>query len=666
MPIATLVKLVASILLFCLTVFFAVSAFFGSAEIWQKSGSTGHWNLSKLDVIQRLRNGEFDTLTKKYTALDQKVADGDAPVDDLVNAFYSFELPDPSLHKTFSSWVTKRPNSFVPYLARAHYLVRLAFQYRGGKFASEVHPEQTDLMIKYFGMAVPDLQKAIELNSNAVSAYQRMMAIQRFTGDHGGIWQTFVIGYFQVPDGVPLIRSMSDALQPKWGGDPFNRFMFQTFAKIAGVFDSGFREALDDEDYIAADTATINKQYKEALKLWNKLLTTQNSAEIRLRRAWVLQQLDHTSEALRDILVATRLAPNNSDVFDEAGHIFLAKSAPQKALSYFNKALKLSPYKPRSLLGRARTLVKLERFDDAKRDLNNLDVFAKWDKWYQKARARMLRRRIGTDEETKYAHVRALELDPKNTKLLGEYSQYLLTLQDCDYFNYARRILDICYANQNCTRSQIDTTKSMVTMYRFKTQCTNIPDFKKYDAFFPPLNNLEEVRVKGLKMGDHKKTLLEKFPGAKTTRTDIANNAGAGGYIIKWGSQQNLPLLIVHATLDHRIYHIGYVEKYTGKTNLKELVEKYTKQFGPTDRRRLTDVLKLEYRQRGERRSYQKILHIIFKPLKVSAPGEAPDFSSGIRVSIHFEDIKMSDWGNPQRMAAFHALTNDMKSRAAK
>lgn len=662
MDIYQAIKYVVTLFFSGLLIFLTAVAIYNAAPVHQDTTPPSQWKYSKLNVIQLLKDAEYEALTKNFSALQESYANDDASADEVSRAFRSFDFADPALHKRFSEWVSKYPNSFVPYIARGRYLSELALEYRGTNFANKVHPKQIELMIKHFAMAVPDLKRAIYLNPEAVSAYERMMDVQMFTGDHWGVWQTYFVGYFKVADGTPLTRIMSAALEPKWGGVPFIRSLFirslfQKFALVAGFFDPGFRVVLDDEAYIAADRATYNGQYEKALALWTDLMATNKSGYIRYRRAWVLRKLKRDDEALRDALIAIDRDPESIDSLKLVASIYANRNLPGKAVSYYSSALKQAPYKPKMLINRAYALSRLNRYDEAIQDLEKALTFGNWSENLLLHRARLLRHPLKQTLAAKIAYVRHFEFGSENANDWLEFTRFLQASRDCDYFQYAPKVLDICLRERSCGRTAIEAQISLANSSSWPSQCTNIPDYSKYFAYFPATTNLDEVTVAGLKPGQGREEILKKFPDALITPIRVGRAQKLFGYQVKRGSLANPPRVIMYTAPDHRIFRIDYMENIATGMSLDDLEKKYTSLYGPPDTRRERNGLELEYRQPGKPGKYAKILTIALRPFppKKSAPNS--DEQPAVQISVAIEDVELRDWTSAQLENAAQADT---------
>lgn len=637
-------KLIASAIFGALAIFYAVTAFFGSAEVSNTAQRESHWQRSQLEIVRLLRDGEWDELEAEYTALHRKYLAGEARWNEVSSAFGAFDFADPDLQPAFESWVNAAPDSFVAHAARGLYLSNLGFATRGTQYISKTHPEQIRGMVRYFRMAVPELKRAIALNPAAVQAYARMMEISRSRGDYGGVWQTYVMGYFRSADATALTDVMADTLQEKWGADPSHRLWFSRFAQIAGLFDSGFIVVRENEEFQKAEAAELDQDYETARELWTKILTTNKNASIYLQRARVLRRMGRNEAALADALTAIEKKPRYAAAHALAGKILIRSNQLEKALSYLDTAIDLVPYRPAYLVDRAFVLAALKRFDEVERDLDNALVFGQWIPDVHWARAHYLKDPRANPDKAKKSFVRLLEFDPDNERYLRAFTYWLHLKQDCDFFPYNERLLNICLRTQSCGRRDLDRHIWSANRAREPGQCKSVPDISRYyDRYLHALTNLDDVAVAGLKLGQGRKEIKAAHPDAVITPVVIGQMTKPVGYQAKWGSVHLPPRVIVHMTTDDRINGIQVIDTLDPSVDVAAAEKRFVEKYGPPDSRRTNRRVELEYRQPGKTTRYAKTLTITLIPFKVEKPADGKKAGDVVRVILQLSDYELTE-----------------------
>lgn len=99
-----------------------------------------------------------------------------------------------------------------------------------------------------------------------------------------------------------------------------------------------------------------------------------NFAAARFARAWLLNRLGRTSEALPDYQAAARLSGRNAQALDQLGLAYLTLDQPAQAEKVLRQALEIAPENPQVRMHLGRALMALGREDEAR---SHLEAFQK-------------------------------------------------------------------------------------------------------------------------------------------------------------------------------------------------------------------------------------------------------------------------------------------------
>lgn len=224
----------------------------------------------------------------------------------------AFFVADASLEPLFDEWIERMPESFAAHAARGNYRYKLAWHFRGGKFAAETSSERFDSMGQYMELAAADLSHALELRPRFVAAYRRLAGILSATGASDREQRGVLLAALEECPQCLLIRSQHlKGLQPRWGG---------TYGAMEN-FAAGVRSLLAENPRLrllqgAADTERCvtlrkNKRYVEAHQACDRALEIGDSIGSLLAKSRLLSGEDRHQEALVFLDRAVRIAPHD-------------------------------------------------------------------------------------------------------------------------------------------------------------------------------------------------------------------------------------------------------------------------------------------------------------------------------------------------------------------
>jgi len=371
--------------------------------------------------------------------------------------------------------------------------------------------------------------------------------------------------------------------------------------------------------------------------------------------------MGRNESALADVLTAIEKQPRYADAYTLVGAIYVRSRQWEKALSYFDKAIELDPYRPAFLVDRAFILTALERFDEVERDLDTALIFGKWIPDVHEARAHNLKDARANPEKAKRAFVRLLEFDPGNERYLRDFAFWLRLRQDCDFFPYNERLLNICLRKETCGRPELERHIWSANRARALGKCKSVPDISRYyDRYLHAQSNLDDVAVVGLKLGQGRKEIKAAHPNAVITPVVIGQMTEPVGYQAKWGSVHLPPRVIVNMTADNRISGIQVIDTLETSAisgGLKAVEKRFIEEYGPPDARRSKHGVELEYRQPGKTTRYAKTLTITLTPLKADKSADSRGMGDRVRAIIQFSDYEL------HRVAAVRAPISRAKPK---
>ena len=199
--------------------------------IVSRSPTTPPFTANKGQLIRELRDRKFQTLDTQPNSCQKGFEENVSEEGNLSIAFETFTITDPAFHALLDDWVKGDPKSYPAHLARAKYLIALAWQARGGEYADKTSAQQFSEMTRLMGEAVKDALSAIKLKPKSSLAYASIIEAASAVSDNDVMEKVCAAGLKSVPLSLSIRGSMIYALRPRWGGSYEAMAMFAANAQ---------------------------------------------------------------------------------------------------------------------------------------------------------------------------------------------------------------------------------------------------------------------------------------------------------------------------------------------------------------------------------------------------------------------------------------------------
>lgn len=174
--------------------------------------------LDKSALLALLAAGQYLELESRIGALQedyQSGRDSDLTLDAALGAFRS---SDPEILDRLNRWNATASKSWPAALARGVYFRHLAMISRGGRAAEDTAAAQLTQMRAYFERAMPDLERAFEIERRAAVAAAEIINVRRMVGraDHT---QSYISKVARLTaESATVHLAILVGLEPQWGG----------------------------------------------------------------------------------------------------------------------------------------------------------------------------------------------------------------------------------------------------------------------------------------------------------------------------------------------------------------------------------------------------------------------------------------------------------------
>ncbi|MBT9099497.1 DUF4034 domain-containing protein [Methylovulum psychrotolerans] len=334
-----------------------------------------------LDIRQMLVNREFAKLNAVLEAYQQAYQQNPANENALFNIYeQAFFFQDSDYGPLLDEWVQSFPDQYQPYLARACYFYRSAWQARGGKYRDETSDSQIEGMKGYFAKANPDIKMTLSKKPDSIVPYYLLLNMHKAVSELDTVRAIVKIALEKCPASFILRESFLLALSPKWGGS-YDEMAYWANEYQQALFRNPRLALLPG--YIYYDMGIIEKHaqnYGKALELLDKAVEFGKSDLFYGARAGVYEQLEQYGQALDNINMAIDLNAQHRDWYYRRAHILTYQDGLSESLADIARARQLDPndddldtlqdWVADLYYRKARELVDKKDFDSAYTDLN--------------------------------------------------------------------------------------------------------------------------------------------------------------------------------------------------------------------------------------------------------------------------------------------------------
>ena len=370
-----------------------------------------------------LHEKKFNQLNDILETFQSDTLNDIANEDRLIDAYQAFATEDERWELLLNEWVTKSPDNYQPYIARAKYYYTKGWKFRGSEWASETDPKQFDLMNEQFDLAIKDIETSQKLEPQSMIGYSIAINIAKTRGDRSQAKQTLEKALQINPLTYWVRVAYMESLLPQWGGsfDDMQLFAASSYTQVSR---NPLLHLLFGKIYM--DVGAMyerRKMYKYADELYSKALEYGDLYGAFSKRGRVRIRQERFAEAYDDLTNAIRLFPESSYSLSLRA-IALSKLADyENATTDMEKALILDPTDEIVLNRNDRLVSEMERtgyeMDKGRKYDEAIDIFSLAIKLHPNDASlydRRARAFIATNKNSKALvdERKAIELEPDN------------------------------------------------------------------------------------------------------------------------------------------------------------------------------------------------------------------------------------------------------------
>lgn len=289
-----------------------------SLAVWHVSPTpqvtTIRFAADRLQILADLKARRFDALDQELRSYQLQAEKNVSMEANVVLAIGAFSNTESALRPLLDEWEKQLPDSYVPQLAKAEYLIASGLKARGGKWTDETPRQQFARMNDYFAQGLKELKEVLSRNKRVSEAYVLLIKSAKTSEGPEFVRKITLEGLAEVPASFAIRRAFMTSLEPRWGGS------YDAMEKFARDSESRIRENPEIAvlkgfaDYNRALVLTWKDDYAGALPLYTRAMAEGGDLDSFYRdRGRALHRLGHYADALVDFERADQLGPQNPD-----------------------------------------------------------------------------------------------------------------------------------------------------------------------------------------------------------------------------------------------------------------------------------------------------------------------------------------------------------------
>ncbi len=301
-------------------------------------------NADPVGILDKLKAGNFAAIESQIKAYENSAnADPRAEMN-LVYAFGTFALPDPSVPDQVKKWAADSPDSAIAHCARAVALEQAAAHARGheGGPTSSIQPNDFVEMEKDLSQATMEADSARSLDPDLMNAYLIGINAAKMESDPVAMDDASKRALGKFPLSFQVRRILILAMAPRWGGsyDAMDKFANESQARVTQ--NPMLKYLLGFPSLEQAKDLQRDEKWEEAIPALNHAIEVGGDYPgFYIARGKSLYELKKYDEALADFQTANDLMPDNSQNLEMLALTSHLLNNPNDALGFANRYLQL-------------------------------------------------------------------------------------------------------------------------------------------------------------------------------------------------------------------------------------------------------------------------------------------------------------------------------------
>lgn len=356
---------------------------------------------------------------------------------------FSLGNNDPSHEALMTEWIAQYPDSYIPYLVRGSYYIKLGYAWRGTGSSAKTSDEQSAKYHFYHDKAYLDLRQSIELEPTA-QAYSELISLSSRALQGETRQGLFARGLSILPGSYELRKAYLHKLTPRWGGsyEQINEVLRDIHQHLEA--NPALKPLLAYMHYEKTYKLKREGSYRAAINQMDKALGYGEKSWYFTERGVSYFLLKDYENALLDFNRALQNYPHSASALEWRASIYVKLERYEEAMDDLDLAAKLEPYNSRVHYERGNLHNKLKQYAEAVADYRKVLHYEARDTELRYFMGGLLHRKLKLHKEAAEALKITTEQDPDNPRYWYRYSLALDSSYDCEVIPSLDKYLSIC------------------------------------------------------------------------------------------------------------------------------------------------------------------------------------------------------------------------------
>ncbi|MBT7952357.1 MAG: DUF4034 domain-containing protein [Gammaproteobacteria bacterium] len=427
----------------------------------------------RLNLLGLLENRKYAQLGKMLHSYQENYEKGSGDERLVLFVLETLANSNPEYEALLAEWIEANPESYVPYLVRAHYYYDVAWSWRGHLGKSETSSERFKKMNDFLQLAAGDITKTIQLKPRSSASDALAMKVLMMLENEEYKKQTLKEALDIDPASYLVRSSYFWSLKPEWGGNPEELMNFADETRIVAKKYSQLEQLLGYSDYIFAESLAERKQHDEAAIHFDFAVDKGADYIILRERGINYYHLQEYEKALQNFNLSLEQWPQDPKTLRWRAHTLQRMLKYESAIADLDLAILLVPMDRYTLMAHALLSRKMKQYEQVLSDYENALFFNRDDAdiWFE--RGMHYSHELVNFEEAAHNLKRATELNVDNPQYWYEYAAVLHYRLNCQIVIPLKNYLRLCDSGNSCRSGELKWALHARQWLKENNQCAS-------------------------------------------------------------------------------------------------------------------------------------------------------------------------------------------------
>ena len=427
----------------------------------------------RLSLLGLLENRKYEELSNILQSYQENYENGSGDERLVLFVLETLANSNPEYEALLGEWTESSPESYVPYLVRAHYYYDVAWSWRGHLDKSETSDERLNKMEDFLQLSAGDITKTIHQKPRLSAADALAMRVLMMLENEEYKKQTLKEALDIDPASYLVRASYFWSLKPEWGGKPQELMNFVNETRINAKKYPNLDLLLGYSDYIFAESLAERKQHDEAAIHFDFAVDKGADHIILRERGINYYHLQEYEKALQNFNLSLERWPQDPKTLRWRAHTYQRMNKDELAMVDLDLAVLLVPMDRYTLMAHAFLSRKMKHYEQVLSDYEKALFFNQDDAdiWFQ--RGMHYSHELVNFEEAVNNLRRATELNADNSQYWYEYAAALHYSLDCQIVIPLKNYLRLCDTGSSCRPGELKWALHARQWLKENNQCVS-------------------------------------------------------------------------------------------------------------------------------------------------------------------------------------------------